>query len=103
MRQEFNPLWFIPSSTYLSQYFSQLDHYFPNNGEMATVYIKTENLFNHTRELDDLITALRNETEIISRVDDWFTGFKEMVKKRYSIGGFFSFESCRCYFIYGGN
>ena len=90
MRQEFNPLWFIPKSTYLAQYFDTLDNYYPNTGELATVYVKTSNLYEHMDHLDGLISSLRNETELIGSVDDWFGGFKDLVSKRYSIGNSFS-------------
>lgn len=86
MRQEFNPLWFIPSSTYLSKFFSVIENYYPDNGQMATIYVKTDHLSKHLTHLDELISTLRNETEIISRVDDWFTGFKEFSSKHHSIG-----------------
>jgi len=86
MRQEFNPLWFIPTSTYLAQYFSVLEKYYPDNGQMATIYVKTDNLSEHLEHLNDLISSLRNETAIVSRVDDWFGGFKEFTSQRQSVG-----------------
>ena len=86
MRQEFNPLWFIPSSTYLSQYFTMLEQNYPSNGEMATMYVRTNKLAAHIDVMEDLIAELKNETLIVSNVDDWFTGFKEFVVKRHLIG-----------------
>ena len=86
MRQEFNPLWFIPQSTYLSQFFSTLEKNFPDNGQMATLYIQTNNLHDHLGDLDDLINELKNETEIVSRVEDWFVGFQEFSSKRHLLG-----------------
>ena len=86
MRQEFNPLWFIPSSTYLSKFFSVIESHYPDNGQMATMYVKTENLADHLSHLDQLISNVKNETGIISRVDDWFTGFKEFSTKHHAVG-----------------
>lgn len=86
MRQEFNPMWFIPTSTYLSQFFSVVENYYPDNGQMATIYVKTENLSNHLHHVEHLISSLRNETSIVSRVDDWYDGFKEFAAKHHSVG-----------------
>lgn len=88
MRQEFNPLWFIPQSTYLSQFFSTLERDFPDNGQMATLYIQTNNLHDHLRDMDELILKLKNETDIVSRVEDWFVGFQEFSSKRHYVGEF---------------
>lgn len=85
MRQEFNPLWFIPTSTYLSQYFSVIESHFPDNGQMASIYIQTTNLSSNLDRLDALIDTVRNETNIVSQVDDWFGGFKEFTAKRHAI------------------
>jgi len=82
MRQEFNPLWFIPSSTYLSQYFTQLQKYYPSSGELATIYIKSNNLSQHLHDFEDLITTLNNQTDIVHHVDSWFSGFKDFVINR---------------------
>ena len=82
----FSRLWFIPKSTYLSQYFNTIDNYYPNNGEMATVYVKSDNLSHHLNHLEDLISSLKNETTIVSRVDDWFAGYKYFTGKRQGIG-----------------
>nr|SVE90710.1 EOG090X0BEK [Daphnia sinensis] len=85
MRQEFNPLWFIPTSTYLSQYFSVIESHYPDNGQMASIYIQTTNLSSNLDRLDALIDTVRNETKIVSQVDDWFGGFKEFTAKRHAV------------------
>nr|SVE88835.1 EOG090X0BEK [Daphnia sinensis] len=85
MRQEFNPLWFIPTSTYLSQYFSVIESHYPDNGQMASIYIQTANLSSNLDRLDALIDTVRNETKIVSQVDDWFGGFKEFTAKRHAV------------------
>lgn len=86
MRQEFNPLWFIPTSAYLSKYFTTLQDYYPSNGELATIYVKSSNLSQHLHDLDNLITTLNNQTDIIHQVDDWFGGFKEFVTTKQLFG-----------------
>nr|SVE86951.1 EOG090X0BEK [Daphnia similis] len=85
MRQEFNPLWFIPTSTYLSQYFSVIESHYPDNGQMASIYIQTTNLSSNLDRLDALLDTVRNETKIVSQVDDWFGGFKEFTAKRHAV------------------
>lgn len=86
MRQEFNPLWFIPTSTYLSQYFSVIENQYPENGQLASIYIQTTDLSRNLDQLEALIDTVRNETQIVSQVDDWFTGFKDFTNKRHGIG-----------------
>lgn len=86
MRQEFNPLWFIPSSTYLSQYFRTLEEFYPSNGELGTIYVKSDHLFDHLDDLEDLIGTLGNQTDIVSSVDDWFGGFKDFVVTKQLFG-----------------
>lgn len=85
MRQEFNPLWFIPTSTYLSQYFSAIESHYPDNGQLASIYIQTTNLSSNLDQLEALIDTVRNETQIVSQVDNWFTGFKDFTAKRHAI------------------
>ena len=85
MRQEFNPIWFIPKSTYLSQYFTAIDNYYPDNGQLASIYIQTQNLSGNLNHLEGLIDAIKNETTYVTRVDDWFDGFKEFTAKRHGI------------------
>lgn len=85
MRQEFNPIWFIPKSTYLSQYFSVIENYYPDNGQLASIYIQTTNISSNLNNLESLIDTVKNETSIVSRTDDWFGGFKEFSANRHAI------------------
>nr|SVE70620.1 EOG090X0BEK [Daphnia similis]SVE71247.1 EOG090X0BEK [Daphnia similis]SVE72505.1 EOG090X0BEK [Daphnia similis] len=52
---------------------------------MASIYIQTTNLSSNLYRLDELIDTVRNETNIVSQVDDWFGGFKEFTAKRYAV------------------
>ena len=94
MRQEFNPLWFIPKSTYLSQYFSALSDFYPSNGEMANIYVKTTNIHQQLADIDGLVNTLNNESAIVSRLDSWLDGFKQFTHKRYSISNQILFFVC---------
>lgn len=85
MRQEFNPIWFIPKSTYLSQYFSVIEDFYPDNGQLASIYIQTTNMSTNLNNLEALIDTVKNETAVVSRVDDWLSGFKEFTTKRHAI------------------
>lgn len=84
MRQEFNPLWFIPQSTYLSKYFNVIETHYPDNGQLASIYVQTTNLSSNLKHLENLINSV-NETTVVSRVDDWFTGFREFASKRHGL------------------
>nr|SVE90082.1 EOG090X0BEK [Daphnia sinensis] len=52
---------------------------------MASIYIQTANLSSNLDRLDALIDTVRNETKIVSQVDDWFGGFKEFTAKRHAV------------------
>lgn len=85
MRQEFNPIWFIPKSTYLSKYFSTIESFYPDNGQLASIYIQTTNISGNLNHLEGLIGTIKNETTLVTRVDDWFDGFKEFTTKRHAM------------------
>ena len=38
LRQEFSPVWFLPKSSYLYQWFTSMDFHFPSDGERGTIY-----------------------------------------------------------------
>merc|ERR1719339_514034 len=39
LQQEFDPIWFLPPTSYLRQWFEASDTFFPSDGERVTVYL----------------------------------------------------------------
>ena len=77
LRQEFNPVWFIPQESYLAQWFDANEKYFPKEGETVKINIAQVDISNELPKIDALVRRLEQETEILSRVDSWYAKFKE--------------------------
>ncbi|XP_071520862.1 patched domain-containing protein 3-like [Panulirus ornatus] len=71
LRQEFNPVWFIPQSSYLFQFLSRLLNYYPQAGVRGSVYFGALNYSQELPKICQLTAALR-ENEYISSVDSWY-------------------------------
>ncbi|XP_064104721.1 NPC intracellular cholesterol transporter 1-like [Macrobrachium nipponense] len=71
LRQEFNMIWFIPQTSYLFQFLSRLQVYYPGAGERGTVYL---GLLDYPRELYKVgnLTKALQENKFVSHVDSWF-------------------------------
>ncbi|XP_068204511.1 patched domain-containing protein 3-like isoform X1 [Palaemon carinicauda] len=81
LRQEFNPIWFLPQSSYLFKFFMKQEHYYPTVGEMGTIYFGKMNYFEEMPKLEELITRME-ASDTISEVDSWFTKYKEYWEKQ---------------------
>lgn len=71
LRQEFNPVWFIPQSSYLFQFLSRAQTFYPEAGERGTVYLGALNYSQELPKIGYLTQAMR-ENEYISFVDSWY-------------------------------
>lgn len=89
LRQEFNPIWFIPPESYLSQWFSANEKYFPKEGERVTINIGPIDYSNELWKIDLLVDKLKNETAIVSSVDSWYSDFKDYMEKNDLVQDFF--------------
>lgn len=84
IKQKFDPVWFIPSSTQYFQYLMTNRHYYPDRGFEAAVYLGP---MNYTSELPKIIWAaemIKNQTSILSNVQAWTEPFQEYVLDSYS-------------------
>ena len=77
LRQEFNPVWFIPQESYLAQWFHANEKYFPKEGETVKINIAQIDYSNELPKLDALVSRLEEETSILTNVDSWYRKFKE--------------------------
>ncbi|XP_045592729.1 patched domain-containing protein 3 isoform X2 [Procambarus clarkii] len=71
LRQEFNPVWFIPQSSYLFQFLSRILTYYPQAGERGAVYLGALNYSQEFQKIGQLTAAMK-ENEYISAVDSWY-------------------------------
>ena len=81
LRQEFNPVWFIPQESYLAQWFNANEKYFPKEGEKVEINIAQVDFSSELPKIDSLVRRLESETGILSSVDSWYTSFKEYTEK----------------------
>ncbi|CAL4069038.1 unnamed protein product, partial [Meganyctiphanes norvegica] len=71
LRIEFNLVWFIPQSSYLFQFLTRALNYFPEAGEMGTVYFGN---LSYAEELPKLgrLTDNLNANPYVLGVDSWY-------------------------------
>jgi len=79
LRQEFDPAWFLPPGTYLARWFSYNSVYFPGNGEAGTIYFSNTQLPAEFKNIEDLVTDLESQPEILQDVDAWTKEYKNFV------------------------
>ncbi|CRK87719.1 CLUMA_CG001509, isoform A [Clunio marinus] len=85
MKQKFDPIWFIPSSSYFFQYDMAHRHFYPNRGFSAGVYMGQ---LNYTSELPKIIAMsneIENQTQILDQFSSWTETFREYVEEFYKI------------------
>uniref|UniRef100_A0A2P2I6N8 Niemann-Pick C1 protein-like n=1 Tax=Hirondellea gigas TaxID=1518452 RepID=A0A2P2I6N8_9CRUS len=71
LRQEFNPVWFIPQSSYLFQFLNKTEYYFPNAGSRGEVYLGELDYPSELPKIDNITRELLDEPSIHS-VDSWY-------------------------------
>ena len=62
----FEPIWFIPPDSYLTEFYYGSDYYFPSDGELVTVYMTQLNYSADTAKIEDLTYNLENATDIVT-------------------------------------
>ena len=77
LEQEFQSIWFLPSSSYLRQWFEANIRYFPGDGERVTVYIAEIDFHKNLDKVEQLVMTLEQSTDIIKNVDSWYPSFKD--------------------------
>ena len=78
LEQRFEERWLIPDDSYLAKWFDDQREFFKQGGERGTIYFADFNLTNNQLErITQLVKNLKNETEIISEVDQWAVEFSE--------------------------
>ena len=81
LRQEFDPTWFLPEDTYISQWFVNNKKYFPSSGERGTVYFSGAKLPEDILRIDALVENLKAETESIAGVNSWTGPYLDYIGK----------------------
>lgn len=85
IKQKFDPIWFIPSTSYHFQYTMMHREFYPNRGFEAAVYMGN---INYTADLPKIISMandIKEQTHILTQVSTWTDPFQEFVEEFYKI------------------
>lgn len=85
IKQKFDPMWFIPSSSYFAELMREHTEYYPNRGFEAGVYMVDMNFTQNLPKLYELSSRLKNSTDVIDRVKSWLLPFAEFVEDDFDI------------------
>jgi len=83
LRQEFDPAWFLPPDSYLSEYLTASRRFYPGDGEPATVFLSG---VNHSANLG-AIAALVDQIErqdVVQEVDAWYPLFQTYANSHFN-------------------
>lgn len=85
IKQKFDPIWFIPSSTYYFEYAMMHRQLYPNRGFEAAVYMGSFNYTDEIPKIIELSEKLNKETDILGHVSSWIEEFQEFMEEFYEI------------------
>lgn len=82
LEQRFDPKWFIPDDTYFKDFLNAHDFYYPEEGNMAMVFLGEMNYNKEFIRLHDMIQELKKEPYIYD-VNSWVEYFHKYVLQNY--------------------
>lgn len=85
IKQKFDPIWFIPSTSYFFKYAMSHRHFYPNRGYGAAVYMGPMNYSAELPRILKLSKQIKNQTQILSHVSSWVETFHEFVDEYHDI------------------
>lgn len=85
LETKFDSTWFLPKDSYVAKWSRASNQYFPNDGEVVTVYVKEVNYSTDLAKIDQMMQQLEHEKLIVSSVDGWYSTFKEYTKKNFGL------------------
>lgn len=86
LRQEFNPIWFLPQESYLAQWHKYNSIYFPSQGEKVNLFMENLDLPNEIDKLELVHEQLAEQDDIINSLDSWYLDFKEYMNDHFYAG-----------------
>lgn len=79
LEQKFDPVWFIPSHTYLNQYITEKRKLYPDQGYEASILMGRLNYTNEFRHIHEMIANVENRTDLVHEITNWVMPFHEFV------------------------
>lgn len=85
IKQKFDPIWFIPSTTYYFQYSMTHREFYPDRGFEASVYMGQINYTSEMTRIIAMAERIKNQTHILTHISSWTEPFQEFVEEFYKI------------------
>jgi predicted RND superfamily exporter protein len=85
LKQKFDPMWFIPSTTYYHDYMIHTREFYPQIGYSAGVYMGHLNYSHEIPKIIRMSEEIEKRTDILSNVQSWPTSFHEYVSDFHDI------------------
>lgn len=79
LEQKFDPVWFIPSGTYLNQFIMEKRKLYPDQGNEASILMGQLNYTNELRHIRKMISDLENRTDLVYEMTNWVMPFHDFV------------------------
>lgn len=78
LEQRFDPKWFIPDGTYYKQYLGAHDYYYPEEGNVAMLFLGEMDYNKEFVQINDMLQELKKEI-YINDVNAWVDSFHKYV------------------------
>lgn len=85
LEQWFDPVWFLPKDSYLSEYLIVKEHEFPKLGHDATVFMHEIDFAREFSKILNLSESLKSAS-FVENVKDWPEDFVDFVDTNFNIG-----------------
>lgn len=95
LKEKFDPMWFIPENTYLSQYVQQRTHYYPGRGFEAGIYTGQLNYTSEYNNFNNLLEDLENATDILQVTSSWIKPFNNYMTSHFNKGYYDHYKTYR--------
>lgn len=86
LRQGFDLTWFIPKSTYLSEYIEQKYKYYPSLGFEGGLYLGSLNYSEELLNIKHVVDNLKENDEFIQDFSSWIEPFRDYVYTNFHKG-----------------
>ncbi|XP_034247320.1 protein patched homolog 2-like isoform X2 [Thrips palmi] len=80
IKQEFKPEWFLDNESHLYKFLEKRNEFFPDFGNSAGIYMGQLHYNEELKKIGLLVEQLKNHSDILMNVEDWWSGFQRYVK-----------------------
>lgn len=83
LEQKFDPNWFIPDRTYLSQFTAMKKEFYPDQGYEAAILMGRLNYSQELNHIAQMVDTITSRTDIVHEISSWITPFHDFVEIYY--------------------